>query len=768
MSSSGTGISEADALLEGLNGPQREAVAHVDGPLLVLAGPGSGKTRVITRRVAYLVRAVGIAPWQVLAITFTNKAAGEMRDRVAELLSAGQAKSVLICTFHSLGVRLLRQYGSVLGLKQGFSIYDSSDQQRAMKQALAELEISTKHFPPDRVLGTISQAKNELVDVEAFATGAGDFYSKSVAKLYRRYQEILTRAGALDFDDLLLKSVELIRHPQTAEAIKQRFAYVLIDEYQDTNRAQFILAHGLAAGQGNICATGDPDQSIYRWRGADIRNILQFQDHYPLAKVVRLEENYRSTKKILAVADVLIQNNTQRKPKRLFTENEAGEPVEVVLCADEKQEAKVVTEQLSAWRTQAGLTYGDMAVFYRVNSLSRVMEDSLRTAGIPYQIARGTAFYDRKEIKDALAYLRAVANPADSINLARIINTPARGISDTTLKGLQLAALTGRRSLYDLMQRLGDVPGLNARAAAAVGKFAQQLESWRQLLGGLATEEVRLREFVEKVLKESGLEDFYRQDKTDQDQERLLNLGELISAVQQFEQEQLPELAEEAAGNAGADAARGLEWKLQRYLEQVSLVSDVDAVDPGLGSVTLMTLHAAKGLEFAGVAIIGLEEGLLPHSQSNQSPAEIEEERRLCFVGITRARRLLTLTHTRYRTIFGQTQPTIPSRFLRELPEENLKEVDRSEEHGWEAGGFANSTFTYGGKKDSQGQGQSAPRKSKGEYEVGTLVRHPMFGLGRVTSVSASGGNTRVQVHFNSGSTKNLILEFAKLEKVSL
>ncbi len=757
---------QTDPLLADLTEPQREAVTHVNGPLLVLAGAGSGKTRVITRRIAHLVLRVGIPPWNILAITFTNKAAGEMRDRVAKLVSERQARAISVCTFHSLCARIIRQYASKLDLPPGFSIYDTADQTRAIKTALEALQINVNNFPPGKVLSTISSAKNELIDAAAYASNANDFYSKSVAKIYSKYQQILARNKALDFDDLLMKTADLMRnHPNALAELRQRFTYLLIDEYQDTNHAQFIIAHALGSEHRNVCATGDPDQSIYGWRGANIRNILEFESHYPEAKVVRLEQNYRSTKNILAVADALIRNNKQRKHKSLWTENEAGETVSVVTCYDERKEAEWIVSQMREWHDEKKLPWGGMAVFYRTNSLSRVVEDALRASGIPYQIARGTAFYERKEIKDAVAYLRVIANPSDETNLARILNTPARGISEATIKGLQAFAVVNGWSLYETICRVASVTNLAPRAVAAVQKFTNMLETWRHIAGletssgipdrspeqnigtNKADIEISLRALVERVLTDSGLHQFYRDDKTDPDGERLANLGELVSSAQQFEVDlaavdgDLPSLAE----------------RLGAYLEQISLVSDVDDVNPEKGAVTLMTLHAAKGLEFPLVALIGVEDGLLPHVRSHASPTEMEEERRLCFVGITRAQRMLLITHARFRTIFGQTTPTIPSRFLNEFPSGNIKTEDVSNQDSWTAG---EDRFPGISRLRQSAQQETA------EYPPGTLVRHPQFGLGRVLTVNAYGTQTRAQIAFNTSGVKTLILQYANLQRV--
>ena len=751
LTSAGPG---GDALLAGLTEPQREAVGHVEGPLLVLAGPGSGKTRVITRRVAHLVLRVGLAPRNILAITFTNKAAAEMRQRIEQMLSPRQARAVTICTFHSLCARILRDHAERMGLPPGYSIYDSGDQQRAMKTALEALEMSSTHFPPGKVLSAISNAKNELMGPDEYAQQAGDFYSRNVAKAYRKYQEVLTRSCAVDFDDLLLKTVELFRkHTDVLEQLRQRWQYVLIDEYQDTNHAQFVLAQQLAAGHGNIMATGDPDQSIYGWRGANIQNILDFETAFPGAAVVRLEQNYRSTKRILAVADALIQHNRQRKHKTLWTTNDEGDKVEAVATADERREAAFVVEKFKEMKEKRGVPWGGMAVFYRMNSLSRVMEDALRDAGVPYQIARGTTFYERKEVKDAVAYLRAIANPADEVNLARIINTPARGISDRTVKALQDFALTHGLTLADSFDHTAGLPGLTERAAKAVQSFARDVDKWRSLAGlveGGAEQALSLRALVEAVLRESGLHEAYANDKADPDQERIANLGELVSSAQQFEEEL-------EAGDFQEDGlvATTVAQKLQAFLERIALVSDVDSVKNTEGAVTLMTLHAAKGLEFPCVAVIGFEDGMLPHQRSNESEAGLEEERRLAFVGITRAMRRLWLTHAKWRTVFGRTEPTIPSRFFNEIPRGLLEKVDDTQRDE----GLMDAMEESALRRDEA-------KREAGEFPPGCRVRHAQFGLGRVLAVQPMGTTTRARVEFVTHGVKTLVLQYAKLERV--
>jgi len=796
-------MSDTAELLEGLTEPQTQAATHVDGPLLVLAGPGSGKTRVITRRIAYLVRGVGIAPWNILAITFTNKAAGEMRDRVATLLTEKQARATTVATFHSLCARLIRQYADRLGLPPGYSIYDMSDQKRAMKQALADLEINTKNFPPASMLSSISNAKNDLLDAAGFTKQADNFYDRTVAKVYTKYESILERNAALDFDDLLLKTVTLLKkHPDVKDELREKYQYVMIDEYQDTNHAQFMIANALASEHQNMMCTGDPDQSIYGWRGANIQNILEFEQHYPAAQVVRLEQNYRSTKKILAAADALIANNRGRRHKELWTDNPEGELVKVVTCADEKQEATWVAEEFQRLRDEENVAWGQMAVFYRINSLSRVMEETLRNAGIPYQIARGTAFYDRKEIKDSIAYLRVVANPSDEVNLLRVINTPARGISAASVKAMQAYALANHQPIEELLGDPLRVTALNPRAQTSVAKFGKTVDQWRTTTGivqanpsppgggapppeggaegerepGETTERVpaqtaltpapsrgerepdaaapqpSLRGFVEDVLRESGLETFYRNDKSDPDQERLANLGELVTSAQQFE-----EGYEFEAEQAGEYEQVNLREKLLAFLERIALVSDADSVDDSQGMVTLMTLHAAKGLEYPVVAMIGVEDGLLPHDRANDDPQELEEERRLAFVGITRAEQRLYLCHGKYRTVFGQTMPTIRSRFITELPADVIDEIDPSSDPD----AYEEELFSGGG-----GTQRSLAAKQAGQYPPGTLVKHPQFGLGRVVKVSPMGAHTRAKIDFTTSGSKTLILQYARLEVV--
>lgn len=867
-----------DRALEGLTAPQREAAMHVDGPLLVLAGPGSGKTRVITRRIAHLIGS-GIPAWQIMALTFTNKAAAEMRERVDKFFGIREGepnratRGLTVTTFHSLGARLIRKYAEQAraqmgGLTPTFTIFDTSDQTATLKKALEQLNLSTANWPPRSVLSRISHAKNELIDAEAFAAQATEFQERTVAKIYERYQRLMRAANAADFDDLLVLTARVLReNAAVREECRERWQYLLIDEYQDTNRAQFMIA-SMLAGVGvpaiptdpaqanaatppppplhNICVVGDPDQSIYGWRGADITNILQFEKVFPKSKVIALGKNFRSTARIISAADTLIRNNTQRKHKDLFTSNMKGEKVEIVACRDEHHEASLVMDWLKRLKSesesgspranpsteaQAPLSWKDMAVFYRTNALSRVMEDQLRNHGIPYVIARGTAFYDREEVKNALAYLRVVANPLDDVSLGRIINTPARGIGDTTIEKIeQWAAHNGGVPLFEALKRAPAAIELPARTVNAISKFVSMVEAWRgedpdaPLLGSLAGSS--LGDLVDRVVRESGLESMYRSGKTEEDAQRIENLAEVVSSAREFEQNYEPEsdpaikLGEVAASSSAdvdesdnlaalADAdgelidndtpssiegdsddfdplyVEALDQPsvhdlLRSYIERVTLVSDSDAIDPSLGAVTLMTLHAAKGLEFPVVAMIGLEEGCLPHSRGLESPAELEEERRLCFVGITRAMRRLLMTSSRYRTVRGVPERTIPSRFIDELPKDDVTIADQAgwNEPGWDDAGEGNRDrvewgkssydFSRRGGVSSGGGGSSrgaSGDRSLGGIQIGVKVRHPQFGIGTVKSVTPGAG-ARAQIQFREAGVKTLVLEYARLEVI--
>jgi len=732
-------------LLADLTDAQRQAVTHVDGPLLVLAGAGSGKTRVITRRVAYLVHQ-GIAPWHVLAVTFTNKAATEMRQRVEAL---GTPRGTTIGTFHWLCVRLLREFADLAGVPANFTIYDRDDQLRCLKQAMEQLSLRSANFMPAAVHSAISRAKNSLLDAAAYAEAASGFFERTVAKAYRAYQRILADNRALDFDDLLMRTAFLMRdRPDVRLALSERYRYVLIDEYQDTNHAQYVIAHGIALEHENICATGDPDQSIYAWRGADISNILDFETDYPNAVVVRLERNYRSYQPILTAASTLIARNRRRKHKRLLADRSGGGKVQVIRLGDEHAEAAEVAALAEGLHAE-GVPYGGMAVFYRVNALSRLLEEAFRRAAIPYQIARGVEYYNRAEIKDVLAYLRLLVNGGDDLSCRRIINVPARGIGAVTVNRLAAAAEARGISLLEACSA-PESAGLGKAAARKVAAFAKLMSD----LGGLARS-ADVREAVEAVLDRSGLEQAFRGD--EEQRQALRNVQELVSSAADFDRD-----------NPGADLAD--------YLYQVSLVSDIDSIDPESGAVTLMTLHAAKGLEFTVVFIIGCEEGLLPfHRKDDDGPREVEEERRLAFVGMTRARDRLYMTSAKYRMLRGVRQRQIESPFLAEIGTDAVERADKTpleprprrprvgvEQFNRPAEGFYEDADQRA-LIEAMETADLIPAQFAG-IRPGRRVWHAKFGTGQVLTVSADGTRTRAVVRFDRVGQKTLILEYARLE----
>lgn len=741
-----------DELLKDLTEPQREAVTHVDGPLLIIAGAGSGKTRVLTRRVAYLV-SMGIPASSILAITFTNKAAGEMKSRVSNVLDRQirdfgklDQRWPTICTFHSLCLRILRHYADVIQLPKNFTIYDSADQTKVIKEALKSLEMSSTNFSPNTVHGTISNAKNKLMSAEDFARHVGDFYNRQVSRVFTKYQQILKQNNALDFDDLMLRTAQAFRdHPDVLADLQQRFGYILIDEYQDTNHAQYIIAHAMAQKHRNMCVVGDPDQSIYAWRGADIQNIMDFEKDYPEAKVVKLEQNYRSSKTILEIASKLIANNTQRKDKGLWTENPQGGKAKLFLCQDEHDEANVVMTELKRLNEEEGLPWSEMAIFYRMNALSRVMEDSLRRANVPYQIARGVEFYNRKEIKDVLAYLRVIANPHDEVSLTRIVNAPPRGLGDTSIKQMQAYAVANGLSLFEAMHRIDQIPAVSTRAGKAAKQFVALVQEWQLLAAGrrpaddlLADQKGKVQILMEDVVRKSGLDALLRKEKDAEEvgEGPLGNVNELISSAAEYDH----------------DNAEG---SLDEYLSMVSLVSDADHMKGAGGTVTLMTLHAAKGLEFPVVAMIALEEGVLPHARARGNLKELEEERRLAFVGITRAQQHLILSKAAYRTIRGLRERTVTSPFLSEMPESALEVTDRT--------GLSN----LGEREEYRERLETESDRLAAQFRKGQMVRHPQFGVGRIEELSNMGQHTRAVVEFSGRGRKTLILQYARLEVVS-
>ncbi len=720
----------AESLLAPLNAPQRDAVTTTKGPLLVLAGAGSGKTRVIAHRIAYLLAVEGIDPRHVLAVTFTNKAAAEMRNRVESLLAPAGLRSPLIATFHSTCVRILRQRAAQAGLPPSFVIYDEDDRQALVKEALRELDFDERTMTPSTVVHRISHCKNQMLtpaDVEQLARTPRE---ERIASLYRLYENKLAAAGALDFDDLLLRVVRLLETvPEALRWYRTLWTHVLVDEYQDTNRAQYRIVQLLTEEHRNLCVVGDPDQSVYRWRGADLRNILDFEKDYPDCRVVPLEQNYRSTKRILGLASAVIANNTARKDKRLWTENDEGERPDVYRAWDENEEAGFVAQKIRAFRRE-GYDYRDMAVFYRTNAQSRVMEDALRRAGVPYLIVGGVRFYERREIKDVVAYLRLLANPLDDVAFRRAVAAPARGVGKASLDRLADGARAAGVPLLALCATLpGDITGKPRRA----------LEEFAGLIGRLAARrrEMTVPALIDLVCAESGYRDALRAERTAEAQARLENLEELVAASEEF--------------IATQEATGGDPIALEAFLDSIALVADTDELDPAAGGVTLMTLHSAKGLEFPVVFLTGLEEGVFPHSRSMLEPEELEEERRLCYVGITRARQRLLLSYALHRRIQGYGVAE-PSRFLLEIPEEQLHLLNARRPEPVVAAAPSSAAAETGG--------DDFP------FRLGAKLRHARWGEGLLVGMEREGSDVIATVHFASVGRKRLSLQYAHLEEL--
>ena len=715
-----------EAVLEKLTPSQRRAVCHREGPLLVLAGPGSGKTRVITHRIAALID-WGVKPYNICAITFTNKAAEEMRQRAMSLGASGGA---YISTFHSLCVRILRIYADAAGVHPNFSIYDESDQTKCVKKAISDCDLDVTNFPPGRILEAISTLKNKLVDADTFRTQAEDFFSQTLVQVYARYQQILTDRNGLDFDDLLMKAALLLENNSAVcRELSERFKFLLIDEYQDTNHAQYRLTKALVSSHNNICAVGDPDQSIYRWRGADTRNILAFEKDWPDATVVKLEENFRSTAEVLRVADRLIARNRNRKEKVLVPVKSHKGEVRIDNYEDENAEAGAVARQVQRL-VASGVSGTEIAVFYRVNAMSRAIEEAFIREKVLYQVVRGVEFYNRKEIRDVLAYLKVIVNPADEVALQRIINTPARGIGKVTVDRASMHAARNRMSLFDAIRNVDQIAGLSGAVKAKLAAFVQMIDGLAQNTEG------KVAPLVERVFKVSGLEKTLKGAGLE-GEDAVENIEQLINTAAAYDQQaQSPSLVD--------------------YLQQIALFSDADAYDASGERVALMTLHAAKGLEFENVFIIGLEHGILPHERSGEDGDDLEEERRLLFVGVTRAKTNLYISYARYRTVRGQTLRTIPSQFLFELGpglmHSSVEQEDRPQ---------AEPAFPKARPGPSPSNGTKAP-----QFVPGQLVRHKTFGLGRVRKFVDMGANSVVVISFNSGQTKSLLLQYADLVRV--
>ncbi len=723
-------------LFADLNPSQREAVAATEGPVLVVAGAGSGKTRVLTYRVAHLIRDLGVSPYGVLAITFTNKAADEMKRRVASLVG-GVSRGMWVSTFHSACVRILRRDAPMLGYRSGFSIYDDIDSRRLVEFCVRDLGLDPKRFPPRAIHAAIGKAKNELIDFETFASQGSGPYHERVAEVYRMYQQRLLESSAMDFDDLLMIAVELFgAFPQVLEHYQDRFRYLLVDEYQDTNHAQYRLVQMLGAKHRNVCVVGDSDQSIYAFRGADIRNILEFERDYPDARVIVLDRNYRSTQTILDAANSVITHNLGRQPKHLWTDLGVGEPITVYRAQDEHDEAAFIAEELPALE-DAGIPPSGVAVFYRTHAQARVLEEVLVRYGVPYQVIGGPRFYERREVKDALAYLRVLVNPGDEVALKRIINVPRRGIGHTTIGHLERAAEAGGEGFYGALLAAGDNPRLAGRPQRQIGDFLAVLDR----LGAAA--ENGPRAALQAVLDDTGYEAELRAEGTVEALSRVENLRELLSVASEFEESG-------PLGGTGDEVWEELPGRrrLELFLESVSLVSDVDALEENGGRLTLMTLHNAKGLEFPAIFIAGVEEGVFPHMRSLGDPADLEEERRLAYVGITRAQRRLYLTLATTRNLWGMPNYNSPSRFLGEIPKELLTEApERRRRPALEA---AQPRATLTGDQLSPGD----------------RVRHRTWGPGRVVSLTGTGDRAEVVVEFDEHGRKRLLLAWAPLERV--
>ena len=736
-------------ILDNVTESQKEAITHVDGPLLVIAGAGSGKTRVITRRVGYLVEQ-GTSPSNILSITFTNKAANEMKERLGEFLDL---RGMWISTFHAMCSRILRSEIEHLEFTRNFSIYDSGDQAKCIKDIMKELKLDTDHWRPGAVAASISNAKNELLSAEEFAEYKSGYYNDVVSKVYTKYQKYLEANNALDFDDLLFKVVYLFKKfSEVLEKYQEKFRYILIDEYQDTNHAQYAITQLLAQRYENICATGDPDQSIYGWRGANIRNILNFEKDYPDTKTVRLEQNYRSTKNILHVASEIINNNMSRKSKSLWTENSEGSKVRIIHCEDENVESKEIAVNISEFIKNGNL-HSDIAVFYRTNAQSRVLETCMLREGIPYSIVGSVAFFKRKEIKDILSYLKFCANPDDDLSFERVVNVPARGIGATTIRRLREWAGLNNTNMLEAISRVQEIKEIKGKSSKAVKCF-------RDIISELHTiPTYPVMGFVKEVIEKIGYADYLVLSYEGDSEERLENIEELVNA-------------------ASEDDASNPDGSLQGCLEEVSLIADIDKWDDAADTVTLMTLHAAKGLEFPVVFMAGLEEGLLPHSQSKDSDDDVEEERRLCYVGITRAQKDLFLVHTRYRSKFGQRSACVPSRFLSEIPVDFVEEIDKTIYNSYAdklrtepVTGYRDSADEDDYQYDAGGDDYDElpvfqidePQESI-ELVAGDIVKHEIFGRGRVVKIAPS--SDTVHVDFNRVGMKKLALEYANLEKV--
>lgn len=783
--------------LSGLNERQREAVEAIDGPLLIVAGPGSGKTRLITYRIAYLLRVVGLPPSRIGAVTFTNKAAREMKDRIQTVAPYG-AERLTVGTFHAFCAQMLRRDGEAVGLDRNFAIYDDSDQLEMVKRGMRETEVDPKQFSPRAVLSAISGAKSQILTAEGFTMRTASYFDEVVGRVYQQYESLLGQSNAVDFDDLLLKAFLLLRdNEQVAEKYQDRYSQFMIDEFQDTNVVQYAIARLIAEGHRNLCVVGDPDQSIYSWRNADIRNILSFQKDFPDAKVIALEQNYRSTQNILDAASRVISANTQRVEKELFTDNGTGERISITEGYDEQEEAQMVLREIGLLTRSQGAApaqyrLGDVAVMYRVNAQSRALEEACRRYGVPYQLIGGMKFYQRQEVKDVAAYLRVLANPDDDVSLMRVVNLPPRGIGARTLDELARLARDQGTSAFEAIRAISPSTELGGplvsgpfttRAARALGDFRELIETLRTEAGQLS-----LVDLIERVLERTGYRK-YLVDRDDQAEDRLDNINEFKAAARDFSELEMPE-------------------GLNAFLESVSLVSDIDSMEEGPDALTLITLHQAKGLEYPVVFMVGMEDGLLPHARSMEEEAGLEEERRLCYVGMTRAKERLYLTRAFRRGFRGGTGPNLPSRFLLDIPREVIAGMDKSEPSSQNGSDMAGpptvarrsesappprtkrsdqgfqfsrrtrpDTTSEPGRTRRPGRSavpQTRRRRSAASalpggppFVTGDKVRHKAFGEGIVTSCEPKSSDFEATVAFtDGGGVKRFLTSVAPLEKV--
>ncbi|WP_433519955.1 DNA helicase PcrA [Nonomuraea sp. CA-143628] len=739
-------------MLDGLNPQQREAVIHHGGPLLIVAGAGSGKTRVLTHRIAYLLGERQVHPGEILAITFTNKAAREMKERIDRLVGP-RSKAMWVMTFHSACMRILRREAKRLGFPSSFSIYDQADSQRLMAMVCREMDLDPKRYPPRSFSAQVSNFKNELVDYETALDKAGSHLEKVLAEAYKSYQRKLTEAGAMDFDDIIMNTVTLFQlFPEVAEHYRMRFRHVLVDEYQDTNHAQYILIRELVgrpdlrtadgelvrsgADQSELCVVGDADQSIYAFRGATIRNILEFERDYPDARTILLEQNYRSTQNILAAANAVIARNESRKPKNLWSDQGDGPKIVGYVADNEHDEAMFVAQEVDRLSDEEGVKAGDVAVFYRTNAASRVFEEIFIRTGLPYKVVGGVRFYERKEVKDLLAYLRVLANPADVVSMRRILNVPKRGIGDRAEAMLEALSSRERISFWDALRRADEAYGMATRSLNAVREFVAMIEGMIGKAEGMPPSAL-----AEEVLVATGYRAELEASEDPQDESRLENLNELISVASEFEE-------------------ANPEGTLVEFLEQVSLVADADQIpeaDGGQGVVTLMTLHTAKGLEFPVVFLTAMEDGVFPHIRSLGEPKELEEERRLAYVGITRAQKRLYITRAAVRSSWGSPSFNPASRFVNEVPVQLLDWRSPPEKSAWSAATRREPAQAAAPKKGARTVPTLAP---------GDRVTHDAFGLGTVVSVDGVAEKTKVKIDFGSGGEKTLLLAYAPLEKL--